>query len=299
MSVNTPAALKLCQQALVRALDAAQQQFDATDRSQLNVESKDAGDSLASQVFTELDLSIENVIQAELADTMDQLELAWLGEESSDETELAEHPRLTAPAFWCVDPLDGTLAFLNGKEGYATAIALVANDGQPIMSGVLHPPTGRRWLSWELEANANPEPTMKDALTFFIDAGFYAQPSFAPFIQQLTALSKTLGYPTVQMVSDYGAVMNAVGVLHTPHSFYLKLPKPARGGGALWDFAASAGLFMAAGRPCTDAFGKSLALNSPESIYMNRTGVIFAHDAALHRSLLALVTGFLEGATES
>ena len=40
--------------------------------------------------------------------------------------------RLRADYFWCVDPLDGTLPFIEGRPGSAVSIALIARDGTPV-----------------------------------------------------------------------------------------------------------------------------------------------------------------------
>ncbi|EAR08991.1 inositol monophosphatase family protein [Reinekea blandensis] len=286
-------AIDHCRQALEAALNAAEQQFVQVDRQALTIHRKRGGESEASQVVTDLDIAIEKSIYQALQPVSDELSLAWLGEESSDSLEdESHHSRLTASAFWCVDPLDGTLSFIEDGQGYSVAIALVAQDGTPLLGGVLHPPSGQRWLSWRLSA-PTPAVTVKETLTFFTDTGFFKQPAFAPFMQQLTGFARQLGYSNVQMVSDRGAVMNAVGVLQSSHAFYLKLPKANRGGGALWDFAASAGLFAATGKPCSDAFGRPLPLNSAESLYLNRTGVVFASDPALHSALLEFIAPWL------
>lgn len=294
MTVFQPKERHQCQQALLAAFDAAQAHFERTDRSSLAVKRKTGGESKASQVVTDVDLTVEQSIRETLQSVSDDLSLAWLGEESSDEfANLSTHPRFAAPAFWCVDPLDGTLAFIEGGDGYATAIALVAQNGTVVLGGVLHPPTGQRWLTWQ--QGDRPKLAMaKETLTFYTDASFFNQPTFAPFMQQLTGFAKTQGYQRVQLVSDRGAVMNAVSVLESPHAFYLKLPKVRRGGGALWDFAATAGLFAAADKPCTDAFGQALSFNASTSLYMNRSGVVFASDWSLHSALLEFIAPWLE-----
>lgn len=285
-------ALATCQHQLERALDAALELFRSTDREALVVEKKDSSESLASQVFTELDQNIEEAIRAELQPCMDQFGLGWLGEESStsDASETSEtHDRFQKPAFWCVDPLDGTLAFLEGDTGYATAIALVDQSGKAIMGGIMHPPSEQRWLSWQEDTLTAPTDGVKETLTFFTDGGFFEMPTFAPFMLQVNQLARDLGYQALQLVSDQGAVMNAIGVLHTPHSFYLKLPKSSQGGGALWDFAASVAMFQSAGRPQSDCRGQPINLNSEQSLFLNHCGVCFAHDQRLHTALLTLV----------
>ncbi|MGD8641778.1 MAG: inositol monophosphatase family protein, partial [Gammaproteobacteria bacterium] len=62
---------------------------------------------------------------------------------------------------------------------------------------------------------------------------------------------------------------------------YFKMPKPEKGGGSLWDFAASAALFLELGYVATDFHGQPLDLNRRDSTYMNHRGVLFATDLSL------------------
>ena len=47
--------------------------------------------------------------------------------------------RLELNYFWCIDPLDGTLPFIEGKVGYAVSIGLVSRDGTPLIGVVCDP----------------------------------------------------------------------------------------------------------------------------------------------------------------
>jgi len=49
-----------------------------------------------------------------------------------------------APAFWLLDPLDGTRDFLAGRDGYTVNAGLVV-AGAPVLGLVGHPPSGRLW----------------------------------------------------------------------------------------------------------------------------------------------------------
>ena len=95
---------------------------------------KEGGDSLASQVVTEVDERSQAVILEHLESTIVSYDLALLTEELTD-----DGSRFEKDYFWCIDPLDGTLPFTQGKPGYAVAIALVRRDGVP-MIGVVYDP---------------------------------------------------------------------------------------------------------------------------------------------------------------
>ena len=102
------------------------------------------GESLASQVVTEIDRHSEDIILDILTPTLERFELGLLTEEQDD-----DGSRLTNDYFWCIDPLDGTLPFIEGSPGYAVSIALVSSDGTP-MIGVVSDPWRRRCFtrSW-------------------------------------------------------------------------------------------------------------------------------------------------------
>lgn len=87
------------------------------------VQHKAGGDSLASQVVTEVDELSQVIVLRQLEPTLERYELALLSEESPDDGR-----RLQRDYFWCIDPLDGTLPFTRRIPGYSVAIALVARD---------------------------------------------------------------------------------------------------------------------------------------------------------------------------
>ena len=98
------------------------------------VEHKSTDGSLASQVVTEVDRRSEAIILETLAPTLKRFELGLLTEEQPD-----DGGRFRADYFWCIDPIDGTLPFIEGTPGYAVSIALVRRDGNPTI-GVAYDP---------------------------------------------------------------------------------------------------------------------------------------------------------------
>jgi fructose-1,6-bisphosphatase/inositol monophosphatase family enzyme len=73
------------------------------------VSHKPGGDSLASQVVTEVDELAQSVILKELKSSVQDYDLALLAEELED-----DGSRLKKDYFWCIDPMDGTLPFTRG-----------------------------------------------------------------------------------------------------------------------------------------------------------------------------------------
>ena len=149
------------------AIQAAEQAGDYIrqfDRALLTTHFKAAGSSQSAQVVTDVDFACQDIILTVLQPTCDQYDLALLSEEQVNEKQLSEdnidleainlestnqesreesanlHPRLTKDYFWCIDPLDGTLPFIEGGNGYAVSIALVSASGEPILAAV-HQPT--------------------------------------------------------------------------------------------------------------------------------------------------------------
>ncbi len=59
----------------------------------------------------------------------------WVSEESID-----NGSRFSSQYFWCLDPIDGTRSYINGKPEYTISLALI-NNNQPILGYVLNPET--------------------------------------------------------------------------------------------------------------------------------------------------------------
>jgi 3'(2'), 5'-bisphosphate nucleotidase len=64
------------------------------------------------------------------------------------EENAASHVPGEMPAFFLVDPLDGTSAFLAGAPDYCVLIALIEN-GVPVASAIHAPATGQSWWAGE------------------------------------------------------------------------------------------------------------------------------------------------------
>jgi len=98
------------------------------------IQKKKGGDQPASQMVTEVDHLSQALILEILASTCVTYDLALLTEERTDDKQ-----RLEKDYFWCIDPLDGTLPFIESIPGYAVSIALVSRSGRPQISVVYDP----------------------------------------------------------------------------------------------------------------------------------------------------------------
>lgn len=255
-----------------------------------HVERKPGGHSLASQVVTEVDRRSEALIVRTLHPTLERFELGLLTEERED-----DGGRHAKDYFWCIDPIDGTLSFIEGTPGYAVSIALVGRDGTPWI-GVIYDPVEHTFYhairGQGPQRNERPwtVPSWSEgsALSLFTDRGFADTPGYEGIVAALRGIAEDMGCSGLVIDATGGAVMNACRVLAHPPACHFKLPKPQDGGGSSWDYAATACLFEAAGAVVTDIHGDPLELNRAGSTFMSHRGVLFATDSALAGRIRAL-----------
>ncbi len=254
-----------------------------------DVHHKVGGASLASQVVTEIDRRSEDIIVNVLRPTVEHFELGLLTEEQHD-----DGSRLTADYFWSIDPLDGTLPFIEGLAGYAVSVALVGRDGTPWI-GVVHDPVEgtvlhavrgigafRDRARWPTESQSK-----REILSVFADRSFVANDNHDVVVKALDLMALDMGLAGFRILTSGGAVMNACMVLGQPPACYFKYPG-LTGGGSLWDFAATACLFHEVGAVATDIHGGALDLNRADSSFMNHHGVLFATDESVAERIQTL-----------
>jgi len=290
--------------------------INSVDRSSLQVHCKQAGSSLSAQVVTQVDLDSQAIILQILQPTIEQYDIALLTEENTSEEDVATHARFNKDYFWCIDPLDGTLPFIEGGNGFAVSIALVDILGKPVI-GVVHNPytgdiyqainaqplistvlkNGSPWLTEQSEQVKK----SSQSLSLYIDRSFQQDSRYPSVIEKLTALAQQQGLE-LQISKNCGAVMNAIGVLENAPACYVKLPKPQLGGGSLWDFSATAAITQAlstqdlasSSQACcavSDYQGAPLDLNRSDSNYMNHKGVLYS-SGLQHQTLSTMALSF-------
>lgn len=276
MSLSRSELLELRDVAL-RAARAAGELIEARAKSEFTVERKTAGETLASQVVTEVDREAEALILDVLAESIHRFDLGLLTEETQD-----DGSRFENAYFWCIDPLDGTLPFVEGVAGYSVSIALVDRLGESLIGVVYDPCTGDTYeAAFGLGCRLNGE-----AFTIHTDVGLqlsvYGDRSSEAKAEYTEILSETAGLSvagegtSIQTFYGAGAAMNACLGLRAESACYFKLPKASLGGGSVWDFAATACLYREAGAWVSDMLGRPLVLNPHGSCFMNEKGVLFA-----------------------
>ena len=241
------------------------------------VEIKEGMASHAAQVVTAVDKECESLILSYLLPTCEEFDLALLSEETED-----DGSRFEKDFFWCIDPMDGTLSFINKRPGFSVSIALVAQYGTPQIGIVFDPSTDnlyhavkgqgayRNGSPWEIQAS-------NEHFTYVTDRKLKDTPRVAEIEDLLQEQVAKLGLKGVKEKDGAGSVMNAIYVLENGPACMLKFPKKEKGGGSIWDYAATACIYQELGLPATNFEGGSLDLNRKEDTFMNREGVFFVN----------------------
>ncbi len=243
----------------------------------VSVEKKKGGTSYASQVVTAVDRACETAILSHLLPTCDEFSLALLSEETED-----DGSRFEEDFFWCIDPMDGTLAFINKQPGFSVSIALIAKDGTPYIGVVFDPSTNtlyhaikgkgafKNGTPWEIK-------NIQDHLTYVTDRKLKDTPRVAEIKSLLNENIKNLNLKGVKEIAGAGSVLNGIFVLENGPALMLKFPKKEIGGGSVWDFAATACIYQELGLPATNFEGERLDLNKKDGTFMNQEGVFYAN----------------------
>ena len=243
----------------------------------VSVKKKNGGTSYASQVVTEVDIECEKAILSHILPACNQFNIALLSEETED-----DGSRFEEDFFWCIDPMDGTLAFINKQPGFSVSIALIAKDGTPYIGVVFDPSTDT--LYHAIKGNGafkNGSPWKinhtNDHLTYVTDRKLKDTPRSAEIEMLLIENVAELSLNGVKEIAGSGSVLNAIHVLEKGPACMLKFPKKESGGGSIWDFAATACIYKELGLPATNFEGGRLDLNRKGGTFMNHEGVFYAN----------------------
>ena len=241
------------------------------------VKQKSGGSSYASQIVTEVDQECEKVILSHLRPTCQKFDLALLSEETED-----DGSRLVKDFFWCIDPMDGTLAFINKRPGFAVSIALISKEGIPLIGIVYDPCTGTLYHAIKGHGAFKDEKPWKilntnDHLTYVTDRTLAATPQSDEILRILNEKVEFLKLEGIKEMAGAGSVMNGILVLENGPACMLKFPKKEKGGGSIWDFAAIACIYNELGLVASNFDGDRLDLNREDDVFMNHEGVFFAN----------------------
>lgn len=261
----------------IKAAHSAGKIIQQYENENVSVEVKKGGESYASQVVTVVDKACETAILAHLLPTCDQLGIALLSEETED-----DGSRFEKDFFWCIDPMDGTLAFINKRPGFSVSIALVSKDGTPSIGIVYDPSTDTLYHAIKGHGafkNGNPWKIKQDNkyLSYVTDQKLKDSPRVAEIENLLSRTVIQLNLKGIKEIAGAGSVLNAIFVLENGPACMFKFPKKENGGGSIWDFAATACIYQELGLSATDFKGERLDLNRKDSTFMNKEGVCYAN----------------------
>jgi len=265
-------------------------------RGELKVNYKGLGASLAGEVVTEADVRSQELIESGLFPLSEHLDITFVGEEGEDSSQ-----RLNSAYTWLVDPIDGTLSFVENRAGYCVSIALITKSGEPLLGVVFDPfqqvlyasVLGGKCIIDNQFVNNKTRDTILEqvsssvhnqlTLHCYLDASYKNDSRYDVLLTALEVYALEQGYENVRIIAEYGAALNACKVLasaiNSEAALYVKLPKEK--GGSLWDYAASAAMFKQLGLVVSDLYGEPLDLNRSDSTYLNHKGVVYASHTAL------------------
>lgn len=277
--------LKILQDAATTAAVEAGQYIQSQFDQHYIKKQKEGGDSLASQVVTEVDIKAQEIILSHLQKSIKEYDLGLLTEESVD-----DQSRAKKDYFWCIDPMDGTLPFTERRTGYSVSIALISNEGDPIIGLVYIPDLEALYsaiIGNGLLLNDQPFNRSKIALDntlhFYMDISFQSDEHFDFVKLKMKELVSRNEVTEIQYHADFGGVRNAISVMSSDRSCYFKFPKEQKGCGSIWDYAATRLFFEELGLPMSNASGSKLHLNNPGTTFMNDQGIIYTTDAVLSK----------------
>jgi 3'(2'), 5'-bisphosphate nucleotidase len=163
-----------------------------------------------------------------------------------------------APAFWLVDPLDGTREFAAGRDEFAVNVGLV-RDGRAYLGAVALPATGEIYLgivgtgAWRLDAAGNRRPiharTPPEAGLDVMASRHYADdPRLAAFLNGRKIAS----------ITNIGSAMKFCRLAEGKADLYPRLGRTME-----WDTAAPQAVLVAAGGHVLTLEGTPLGYGKP------------------------------------
>lgn len=217
----------------------------------------------AASPVTEADIAANDLLHKHLLREGD----GWLSEESENDP-----ARLGAARVWVVDPIDGTRAFMAGREDWTISAALVV-AGRPVAAALYAPVTRELFLATA--------------------GGGATRNGEAIQVTKGDLGGARIGGPK-RVLERMVAAGAAIAPMPRIHSLALRLARVAHGeldaamaggNGHDWDLAAADLLVHEAGGVMTALDGRTLIYNRPEPVH----GVLIAAGRDRHAALVDLV----------
>jgi myo-inositol-1(or 4)-monophosphatase len=135
-----------------------------------------------SSPVSEADIAVNDLLEARLrAATPDY---GWLSEESAD-----DETRLGKKLTWIVDPIDGTRAYLAGRDDWCVSVALV-EDASPVLAAVFAPASDEFFFAARGQGAARNQKKLHATSGDHLDFSRMAGPK--PLVQRLSALPEEI-----------------------------------------------------------------------------------------------------------
>jgi myo-inositol-1(or 4)-monophosphatase len=214
---------------------------------------------------SEGDIAVNDLLRARLVEFVPGA--GWLSEETEDP------PDHGLPLTWVVDPIDGTRAYITGRDDWTISVALVEN-ARPILSALYAPATDDIFL-----AAAGQGATLNGVRIGVNNGGTLDGATLAGpkrYLERLNGInSKIMAQPKVfSLALRFARVACGAldGALASPGSHD-------------WDLAAADLLVHEAGGMMTDFDGKTLSYKAPHAAQ----GALIAAGSGRHNALIALL----------
>jgi len=197
-----------------------------------------------SSPVSEADIAVDELLKDRLQSGAP--DYGWLSEETADDRMRLERRRV-----WIVDPIDGTRAYLAGRDDWSVSAALV-EDGQPRLGVVYAPATNEFFLASRGHGAERNGERMAVAPGASLDVNRMSGPKFL--------LDRVRGTPSEEAYSKIGSL-----ALRLSRVAEGQLDAAFAGGNSRdWDLAAAHLLVSEAGGAMTTLQGEGLVFNRPE-----------------------------------
>jgi myo-inositol-1(or 4)-monophosphatase len=194
---------------------------------------------------SDADIAVDELIRLRLQSATP--DYGWLSEESVD-----DRTRLSRPRVWIVDPIDGTRAYLGGREDWSVSAALV-EDGVPQIGAVFAPATAEMFFAVRTQGATHNGQAMYAAPGSAFDIARMAGPRF--LIDRVREIGSP--QPTDFKIGSLALRISRVAQGALDVAF-------VGGNSRDWDIAAADLLMHEAGGALTTISGRKLAYNRTE-----------------------------------
>src|SRR3954468_6821428 len=213
---------------------------------------------------TEADIASNDLLRRQLVEAGD----GWLSEESENDP-----TRLAARRVWVVDPIDGTRAFIAGREDWSVSVALVV-AGRPVAAALFAPVTDELFLSI---AGGG---ATRNGVAIRASSGAGLEGARAGGPKKLLDRIVASGTGLVPMPRIHSLALRLARVAHS------ELDAAIAGGNSHdWDLAAADLLVHEAGGLVTALDGRVLIYNRPDPIH----SIVLAAGHNRHAALADLI----------